>query len=341
MIVFPGDQYRQNTETTFVGGYGPMGGAERFAQIDASIINVTNLNASNISAGTISADRIGANSITAGKLNVSTLSSITADVGTLTAGTINGVTISLPNESLGTGNAGKLIWASNARIWGDSSGFLGFNAVGGTGIFYSGGSEVMQFNASGGVGNGGVNITGLLNCKELFLSQGQVEGSIRKVDIVNGYNDLRFATGDGGTNDDYKFLRDDNSGNAVRIEHDTGYIHSFNDTIDLATNTLQLTGGSGFKVNGTAKSAIVPVEDGFVALYSAEAPEVWFFDFCDTKESIDPLFLEVTEGDMKFIAIDGGGFQVWRRRKGHANKRFEAKSAQQFEKNERFLNIPK
>ena len=90
----------------------------------------------------------------------------------------------------------------------------------------------------------------------------------------------------------------------------------------------------------SSKTAIVPTSKGFNALYCVEAPEVWFFDFCDTKDDIDPMFLEVTEGKMKWIKTEDG-YQVWRRRKGHAGHRFGAKTEEEFIANERFLRLAK
>ena len=63
-------------------------------------------------------------------------------------------------------------------------------------------------------------------------------------------------------------------------------------------------------------------------------------DFCESKNKIDPLFLEVTEGEMKFIKVEGGGYQVWRRRKGHANYRFEIKTQREYDKNNQFWATP-
>ncbi len=92
--------------------------------------------------------------------------------------------------------------------------------------------------------------------------------------------------------------------------------------------------------DGKTKTAIVPVENGYRALYAMESPEVWFMDFCKNKYELDPLFLEVTEGEMHWIALDGEfGYQVWRRRKGHAQTRFEKKSKEEFEQNEKFLGM--
>jgi hypothetical protein len=86
---------------------------------------------------------------------------------------------------------------------------------------------------------------------------------------------------------------------------------------------MYLKSNGDWHVTG-GKSSDVPLANGdMVSVYAVESPEVWFFDFCDAKDKIDPKFLEVTEGEMKFIAVDGGGFQVWRRRKDYAHKRFE------------------
>lgn len=97
---------------------------------------------------------------------------------------------------------------------------------------------------------------------------------------------------------------------------------------------------NGFSLNlASNKTAVLPTSAGYRELYCAEAPEVWFFDFVDSKENIDPLFLEVTEGDMKFIRVEGGGYQVWRRRKGQGDLRFKEVSKEAFEYNERFLRM--
>jgi predicted secreted protein len=72
-----------------------------------------------------------------------------------------------------------------------------------------------------------------------------------------------------------------------------------------------------------------------------ESPEVWFMDFCSTmnEEEIDQMFLEVTEGEMHFIKCEDFGYQVWRRRKGHL-QRFEEKTQEEFEKNNKFWGMP-
>lgn len=93
-------------------------------------------------------------------------------------------------------------------------------------------------------------------------------------------------------------------------------------------------------VNGSAKTAIVPTSQGYKALYAIESPEVWFMDFIEDpeREPVDSLFLEVTEGEIKSVKCEDGSVIVFRRRKGHA-ERFENKTKEEFEQNERFLQM--
>jgi len=299
--------------------------------LNASIVNVTNLNATNLTTGTLSVDRLGANTITANKLNISQLSAISADCGTLTAGNISADLITsgtlvvggvghtdaiiLQQDPGGTGT--KLRWVGGSRIWSDNSNNMGYNAIGGTLIFYSNSTEKMQVNS------GGINVDGHVSCKSLYLNQGQGEGDIRKVDVIHGFNDLIFTVGDGASSDDFKF-RDGNGTQVARIVHNTGKIYSLSSNINLG---------------GTDKSAIMPTSEGYKALYCMESPEVWFMDFVEDKEHLDPLFLEVTEGDSKFIKCDDGTYQVWRRRKGAGNKRFESKTEEEAIHNNKFWSM--
>lgn len=92
-------------------------------------------------------------------------------------------------------------------------------------------------------------------------------------------------------------------------------------------------GGSGGNLNvegdmavDGSKSAIVKTKRGKRLVYSAESPEVWFFDFCKSpdKKEVDPEFLEITEGPMRFIKLTDGSYQVWRRRKGYGDVRLKS-----------------
>lgn len=107
----------------------------------------------------------------------------------------------------------------------------------------------------------------------------------------------------------------------------------------IFTNTY-ISGGGNVFTYWNGKNAIMDTTKGFRALYCIESPEVWFMDFAKDKESIDPLFMEVTEGEIKFIKCDDGGYQVWRRRNGLVNRRFDERSEREFHANNLFWNTP-
>jgi hypothetical protein len=92
-------------------------------------------------------------------------------------------------------------------------------------------------------------------------------------------------------------------------------------------------------ISGTLKNAIVPTSEGYRALACMESPEVWFMDFTPMVDVLDPLFRETTEGPYRYIKCEDGWFQVWGRRKGYKETRFEMKTEKEFIANERFLNM--
>lgn len=122
----------------------------------------------------------------------------------------------------------------------------------------------------------------------------------------------------------------------------SGAIYLYGQTFVISDPTVITNNGAQAQITsgGFNKTAIVPTSEGYNALYCVEAPEVWFFDFCEDEQHIDPMFLEVTEGPMEFITCDSGRKQVWRRRKGFGTTRFELKTAKQFIKNNEFWGIP-
>ena len=109
------------------------------------------------------------------------------------------------------------------------------------------------------------------------------------------------------------------------------------------------------KINydGLDKTAIVPTLKGYQALYSIESPEVWFVDFAKVEHKwwqfwkkpnyiVDKTFLEVTVPPyIPMPTLVKGWVQVWGKRKGHENKRFEEKTEAEFKKNEEFLAMAK
>lgn len=104
----------------------------------------------------------------------------------------------------------------------------------------------------------------------------------------------------------------------------------------VSSGDVNIDTGGVLNVNGSPKAAIVPTSQGYKALYCSEAPEVWFFDFVGEDKVLDPLFLEATEGECKFIKVEGGGYQVWSRRRGFKNIRFAPKTAEEFTANNQF-----
>lgn len=152
------------------------------------------------------------------------------------------------------------------------------------------------------------------------------------------------------------------------------FTDSDTDGISITTHAGILTLGSGgsdvnitgndvtmdcdnFVLNGATKAAIVSTSKGYKALYCSESPEVWFFDFCrgrrvtpkwykpwikDWLIKPDPLFMESTDGNIIVIPTGVSNMvQVWRKRKGFSNIRFEDKTEEEFHRNNEFWNTPK
>ena len=245
-------------------------------------------------------------------------------------------TLNLGQIAGGTGAGAKFQWVGGSKLWEDTSARIGVNSIGSPMYIYVNSGEKVIIPDSGQVtfrgggffgtdssaNSGHINAWGTVRCGNLNLNQQGNEGSIDNVDIISGYNDIRFV-GHG----EYTFERS-GGGNGVRIEWggDQGKIHSYSSTIDLG---------------GTDKTAIVPIGNDYRALYCVESPEVWFMDFCESKDKIDPMFLEVTVTPYHFIKCEDGEYQVWGKRKGHESKRFETKTFEEFKKNEQFLSMAK
>lgn len=118
--------------------------------------------------------------------------------------------------------------------------------------------------------------------------------------------------------------------------------------IQMTSNQdITLSYGGNFKLNGTTKTAIVPTSQGYKALYCTESPEVWFMDFARIERSwkfwkkpkilVDKTFLEITEAPyITMPTLDKNIVQVWGKRKGFKDTRFESKTQEEFDRNNVF-----
>lgn len=314
-------------------------------QVTASSLTLTN---AAIGAGSSYTGNQIANAyigeLSASKITSDSMSANRISGGTLTlGGNNNGNGTMIVNNSSGTEivriNNQGVIFSQSAG----TSSIVFVNSYGGTMYGYLGydsGNNRMTLASTNGkafwIGSGG-NIVlapnGVVSAGNISCSNMQT-GYIESSSYINAssFSSSSGAISLGGKTlavYDWWFTSDNDGSGRARLRWENGA----NFSVDAS--------GSWFHVNGYDKSAIVPTSQGYRALYCAEAPEVWFFDFCESKKEIDPLFLEVTEGKMKFIKVEGGGYQVWRRRKGHGGKRFEAKTSQEFMANERFLSLAK
>jgi len=306
-------------------------------------IVANSINADRIQAGTITADRIVAKTITADRIQDNSLSTgqmvyngVNADrlvdvsitnakisnisADKLTAGTFyvgySGRPVAMYIAHGSSGDA-KFWFEGGSRMWSDSSNRIGINSLGSPMYIYVDSSERIVIPSGGQVTmRGGVYCDGNLN----VINEARMQSTVT---IDNNWISMNGHT-----------VRTD-----VEVSfynHDNGAYLMFN----AWGRYLQIGSGSSFNVNGNWKSAIVPTKkDGYRALYCMESPEIWFMDFTGEDKKLAPMFEEVTEGQCKWIKTEDG-YQVWRRRKGANDIRFEQKTEEQFLQNERFLSIP-
>lgn len=309
-------------------------------------IVANSINADRIQAGTITADRITAKTITADRIQdyslgtgqmiingvngdrITDLTITNAKISTisadkLTAGTIYvgyaGRPVAMYIAHGSSGDA-KFWFEGGSRMWSDSSNRIGINSIGSPMYIYVNSSERIIIPSSGQtVIKDGISCQGNFN---MTTGSARFSGDITTEGSVSHNNVTSISIG----------------GNT--IDASGGSLYLFKSITAYNTTEFYLSGGTPkIKIGGSEKTAIVPTSKGYRSLYCMESPETWFMDFCDQKEDIDPLFLEVTEGEKKFIKVEGGGYMVLRRRKHHAQKRFEQKTEEEYLANERFLGL--
>ncbi len=288
-------------------------------------------------------------------------------IGNLTAAKITSGTITIGGTSQpsnliivesSAGSAGSttslLRWESTGgtlrgKHWTDSSGYMGYNAIGGRHYFYTANNENVVFQdgvqaifntgiSCRGTFNVGVpsstvydaRITGLLYLNPTTNTDAQLNGGSTTWDGTGYTNSISYNASQA-----HAFFVA--GGAAFRVTAagatTTGYFYNKGTNyMEFKDYTLTLTGD---------KTAVLPTSRGFNALYCMESPELWFMDFCKNKSKIDPLFKEVTVAPYHFIKCENGGYQIWGKRKGHEHKRFENKTLREFKANERFLSMNK
>jgi hypothetical protein len=252
-----------------------------------------------------------------------------ANIDTITFNKITGGTCILG----GTANGNGLLQIRNSTgttiVQGDNLGHHYYSTAGselvrintlGFHAYDNSGSETFSIGTEGLIGYG--------NNERVFGLRANVGGDT--------YGALGYGTGvDGGM-----LVQ----GTPQMILYSPGTVNIFADTNQITGNHIVLSGSMNLNgtllVNSVPKTAIVPSSEGYKTLYTNESPDVWFMDFCESKETIDPMFLEVTNPPYHFIKCEDGEYQVWGKRKGFETTRFEPKTKEQFDKNNDFWSTP-
>jgi len=249
-----------------------------------------------------------------------------ANIDTITFNKITGGTCILG----GTANGNGLLQIRNSTgttiIQGDNLGHHYYSTAGlelvkintlGFHAYDNSGSETFSIGTEGLIGYG--------NNQQVFGLKANVGGDT--------YGALGYGTGSWGgmlvQGSPNLILYAPGSGNTAVM---------FADTNNIVGNYCKITGE--LSVNGSVKTAIVQTSKEYNALYTNESPEVWFMDFCESKDKVDPMFLEVTSPPYHFIKCEDGEYQVWGKRKGAEHLRFESKTKEQFDKNNDFWSTP-
>lgn len=242
------------------------------------------------------------NDLNASKITTGTLDADRIAAGSITADKLNVSSLSAITANMGGVNAGDI---------------SGINVIGGTVRTASSGSRV--------------ELTGSPERMRVYDGSNERvlmgEGSA----IFYGDNSIRLYRGGdifgqwSCTASSFNLVSTPEAAGGLEIScnEDANIIIQASDVINMISPSVRF--------NGVSKTAIVPVGDEYRALYIAESPEVWFMDFVDRE--IDPLFFEVTEGEIIPFNCTNGKLLVFTRRKGYSKHRFESKTSVEFELN--------
>ena len=345
------------TSGTTQSGYDFQNQTERDAVTNTQMRSIS---ADKVTAGTIDATVIYGGSITGNQIAGGTL---------ILGGTLNGDGLMQIKNSAGTvliqgDNQGHSYYtdAGVLQIKVDEDGLVAYQADGTTKQFqlsasgfygYGTTSQIIRFKTDpsstanyGGIGYGTAKGLGMyITTPETMLTTAGgdpwVTADGQAVIVGEGNNATLYADGSGGTAE-VLAVNDINiyAGDKITIQTGSGDINlsSSDDIVGTAVDDVIFNYGGDFILNGSTKTAIVPTTQGYKALYAIESPSVWFMDFVEKKDVLDPLFIEVTEPPYKYIKCDDGTYQVWGKRKGYKDTRFESKDVKQFEVNNKLYS---
>jgi hypothetical protein len=242
------------------------------------------------------------NDLDASKITTGTLSADRIAASSITATKLNVSTLSAITSDIGSVNAGTVtgvtITGGTVRTV-DSSSRVEISGSPERFYVYDSGNKRVAMGAGNVVFYGTAAIRLYDASSNLMTQWDASSSSFNLIQTVN--NGLLYINHDGSG--DIYFVADD--------------------TINLIAPTVRLDTGT--------KTAIVLTENGYRALYCAEAPGVWFMDFYKSKP--DPMFSEVTEGKQHVFKCINGKKLVFAKRKGYAKTRFTKKTSVEFERN--------
>jgi len=299
------DRILDQVELFFVGQ--PISGI-RIEDASITTAKIADLSVTNAKFADLAITNAKIDSIDASKFTAGTLSADRIAAASITADKLDVTELSAISANVGTITAGTItgITITGATIRTASSGSrIEMTASPNALIVYDGSDERIRIDPEGlKLHNLGINFISGSTFKGAFFTE-------------TSPNDVTFEVG----NADELFIVNGKAGGDIQIV--------------AADGTIFMTATS-IKVNGSTKTAIVPTSQGYNALYTLESPEVWFFDFAKSLDDIDSMILETTEGESNVIKTDQNEYLVFRRRKGFEDTRFEQKTVQQFDRNNRF-----
>src|SRR3990167_2837895 len=313
------DQYLMPTNSPI-----NMGTTVSAYQVD-SLYEDSSIRTAGIQGSAVIDSKMG--TFSAGKITAGTIVADVAYAGTLTANQLNGGTLTLGGTVNGNGvmqiknTGGTTLYEIKAD---------GFFAYGTT-------SDVIQVRETSSTANsyGFLGYTTSSGNPYFYILTGDSKGLFIQTSLkafVVSSTDLNLIAGTDATltADNDMFIvcdANDNASGAMYFKNYNSRNYRFWDKNNGVYRTLTMD---------SDKTAIMPTRDGYKALYCVESPEVWFMDFVEKKDHLDPYFEDVTIPPYKYIQCDDGTYQVWGKRKGKEDKRFEPKSVSEFIENDKF-----